>query len=343
MSSADDYTALAERHGYGESPRYRAVLEYLLTPLQAKLTVELPMPPEELAKKMDMDLADLTKELDDLYDKGVIFPKNFQTKEHYRFARSIMQFHDATQSALSLDTVKDRELYALWEEACDVDWYPDFADVFAKMEQPNSRVIPAYQSIKDLPDILPQENMHEILKAQDLIAICCCSCRKRAESMDRKCDKSHDENCFQFNRGAEYAISRGSGKKLSLDEAIEVFTETENDGLVHSWRNSGVMSQTVMCNCCRDCCMIWVPLDRKDIHIEKHWAKSRYEAQVENEDCTGCETCVERCQFEAITMEDDVAVVDPEKCFGCGVCVLTCPTDALTMKVVRPPEHIPAA
>jgi ferredoxin len=89
--------------------------------------------------------------------------------------------------------------------------------------------------------------------------------------------------------------------------------------------------------------MNWVPIDRAGVHISKQWVKSRYEAVVGNEDCTGCETCVERCQFEAITMEDDVAVVDAEKCFGCGVCVLTCPTDALKMNVVRPPEHIPVA
>ncbi|UCD59096.1 MAG: 4Fe-4S binding protein, partial [Candidatus Hydrogenedentota bacterium] len=285
----------------------------------------------------------------DLYDKGVIFPKNFQTREHYRFARSIMQLHDATQSALSLDPVKDHELYELWEEACNVDWYPDVAAAFAQAEKPMSRVIPAYQAIKDIPGILPHENMREILEAQKLIAICSCSCRKRAESMGNKCGRSHDKNCFQFNRGAEYAISRGSGRKVSRDEAIEIFDSTEEDGLVHSWRNSDAMSQNVMCNCCRDCCMIWVPLDRHRVSIGKHWEKSRYEAQVDDDLCTGCEACVDRCQFEAIALQESagtaeaVASVDPEKCWGCGVCVLSCPTDALTMKAVRPPAHIPAA
>lgn len=349
MSEADAFTALAERHGYKDSPRYRSVLEYLLTPLQAKLAVELPLPPEELAQKMGMDVAEVTKELDDLYDKGVIFPKNFQTKEYYRFARSVVQLHDASQSALSLDPVRDRELYALWEEFCNVDWYPDVGAAFDAREKPFSRVIPAYQSIQDLPGVLPHENIREMLKSQKLIAVCSCSCRKRAESMEDKCNKSHDQNCLQFNRGAEYAISRGSGRELSIDEAIELFDSTENDGLVHSWQNTDAMTQTVMCNCCRDCCMNWVPLDRHGASVDKIWAKSRYEAYVDENLCTGCETCVERCQFEAITMKDadgtdeTVASVDPEKCWGCGVCVIPCPTEALAMKIVRPPEHIPAA
>ena len=36
--------------------------------------------------------------------------------------------------------------------------------------------------------------------------------------------------------------------------------------------------------------------------------------------------------------------VDPEACYGCGVCVVGCDKiNALSMKLVRPPDHIPAA
>ncbi|MDY6893365.1 MAG: ion transporter, partial [Chloroflexota bacterium] len=40
----------------------------------------------------------ISRELNDLYDKGVVFPRNFQTREGYRFARNVMQLHDASQS-----------------------------------------------------------------------------------------------------------------------------------------------------------------------------------------------------------------------------------------------------
>ena len=79
------------------------------------------------------------------------------------------------------------------------------------------------------------------------------------------------------------------------------------------------------------------------------WEKSRYEAYVIPDDCDGCQVCVDRCLFDAIEMERAEgskkykAVVDAEKCFGCGVCVIGCEPDALKMKLVRPPEHIPAA
>jgi len=54
-------------------------------------------------------------------------------------------------------------------------------------------------------------------------------------------------------------------------------------------------------------------------------------AVVDPEKCTGCESCVEACPVEAISMKDDKAVVDPDTCSECGVCVDTCPVEAISM------------
>ena len=40
--------------------------------------------------------------------------------------------------------------------------------------------------------------------------------------------------------------------------------------------------------------------------------------------CTACKACVKACSREAITVEDDLAVVDLAKCNDCGECVLKC-------------------
>ncbi|MBN2476560.1 MAG: 4Fe-4S binding protein [Pirellulales bacterium] len=54
-------------------------------------------------------------------------------------------------------------------------------------------------------------------------------------------------------------------------------------------------------------------------------------AIVDKETCTGCESCVESCPLDAITMQDDIAVVDEEVCGDCGACVDACPVDAISM------------
>ncbi|NLZ31142.1 MAG: 4Fe-4S binding protein [Methanomicrobiales archaeon] len=55
-------------------------------------------------------------------------------------------------------------------------------------------------------------------------------------------------------------------------------------------------------------------------------------AVVDIEKCTGCETCVDVCPSEAITMEDGKAKIDPDLCVDCETCVDECPSEAITME-----------
>ena len=50
---------------------------------------------------------------------------------------------------------------------------------------------------------------------------------------------------------------------------------------------------------------------------------------VKKEECTGCETCVEACPVDAISMEDEIAVIDKEECTDCGTCIDECPAEAI--------------
>lgn len=45
--------------------------------------------------------------------------------------------------------------------------------------------------------------------------------------------------------------------------------------------------------------------------------------------CAGCGVCVDECPIEAITLTDDIALIDADRCDGCGECVEICPNQAL--------------
>jgi NAD-dependent dihydropyrimidine dehydrogenase PreA subunit len=292
-------------------------------------------------------------ELEALFFKGIVFPRDFDKREYYRFARNILQLHDAAMASQALDAEKDRHFYELWHDFNINEIYTWVANRYGSLEKPTSRVLPTCKAIDGLPDVLPCEDFREILKAQKIIAIAPCSCRYGTTSAGEHCDYASEEkrwNCFQFGRSAEYVIRRGSGRQISLDEALELIEKIAEDGLVHRWRNTTDMAGTnTACQCCRDCCVVYVSMDLANVPIGIAWAKSRYQAYVDVEKCDGCQVCVDRCHFDAIDMQRPQgskkykAVIDGDKCFGCGLCILTCEPGALKLKAVRPPEHIPQA
>ncbi len=96
----------------------------------------------------------------------------------------------------------------------------------------------------------------------------------------------------------------------------------------------------VICNCDNVGCGNW---GHDRAYVKKFTAPSRFKASVDSELCTSCETCAERCFFDAVSMEgpDGTAVIDADQCMGCGICVPTCPGDAITYEEIREKQFIP--
>jgi len=88
--------------------------------------------------------------------------------------------------------------------------------------------------------------------------------------------------------------------------------------------------ETSICNCCKDCCdtlELWrsgtLPLINSTYHL----------SVIDEEACSGCGTCVERCPTDAIVLNsEDVAQRDESACLGCGVCSHFCPEEAIVLQ-----------
>jgi heterodisulfide reductase subunit A len=63
-------------------------------------------------------------------------------------------------------------------------------------------------------------------------------------------------------------------------------------------------------------------------------------AFVEEEQCSGCKTCIAMCPFSAITFDSEkhVASVNGALCKGCGTCVASCPSGALQQNLFTDEE-----
>ena len=331
----DAYTVLAEKFGYAGSERLQKILKRLMDEEGAEIVASLPCPVAELAQKLGKEEGEIIKKLEELFGRGVVF----MTSKGYQFARSIIQLHDATAADVKLDDVWGRELLALWEDFCQAEWYPDWAKVIQTLNVPVWRIIPARNAIPEGTKLLPAEDLEAILNKATKFAVVHCPCRRIAT----RCDLPV-EVCLQLNRGAEYAITRGTGRELTREEAMKVLGLSAEAGLIHSVLNSSEVA-SVICNCCTDCCIAFYPLIRYG-GLEEGVAKSRFQAEVDKATCNGCQTCVERCPFEAIEMvkisgeKKLKAQIDPEGCFGCGVCAVGCEQEAIKLVEIRSPEHI---
>ena len=333
MTEKNVYQELAEAIGAGESALIPRIFEALADESEAQvlLAAAPAATVDEIAEKSGLSKRDIQKMLDPLFKKGLIFKSKKPGDLRYYRVRHVLQFHDAT--ALAPDV--SRETLDLWKEYMDTEWQDDFERFKSALPQPVVRVVPVNVSIDSTTRILAFDDVKSIVEGAKNLAVTNCSCRV----IDGKCGKPL-EVCMQVNRAADYALERGIGRKLSVDEAIEMLRMCEEEGLVHVSDNRKA-SGHVICNCCSDCCISWPSITPG---VRKFVAPSRFEAQVDAELCSGCEVCLDRCFFGAVSMagENGTAVVDPEKCMGCGVCAVTCPTEAINLKETRPEDFVPA-
>lgn len=334
MGTEDIYSRLIEKIGYPntKSKYLLRIMEKLATPEEGRLLLELPGETAGLARKLGVDEKTMQKQLRELTEKGLVIT----TKKGPCLVRNVTQFHDANLA--SAEKWIDTELLDLWKEFYEVEWFPTMSNVPKDAYVQYIRVVPAWTAMERSTAVSPgqlrkEENLKALVAESETIAVVPCTCRR---SM-RRCN-AELMNCVLFNRGAEYAISRGAGRKISVDEAMAIFARSEKAGLVHTWPFTASVHLNEICNCCIDCCGIF-DAGIKFGTLSRILERNRLYAEADAEQCDGCQDCVDRCFFSAIEMKRIPgskklkAVVDADKCFGCGSCVLGCDAAALTLKL----------
>lgn len=304
------------------------ILRNFFTPEQAETAVHLKPVFESLdiiAKRMDIDPEEAFRRLEDLADNGLIV-KNPRIQVHeYKAIAFAPGF--AEMKVNTLHEPENMKLFALWAS--------DHADYHARTRGADAfRILPVEEAIPGTSEVLSYENSTELIeKAPRPRAAMPCLCRDRNEKMaGSSCGKEMDA-CISFGGYAQYIIDKKMGKELDDDAFRNLLKKTEEDGLVHLIYNTASFEDTVwMCNCCSCCCDILTSVHRAyKGKIEGGVTPSSYIAIIDQTVCSGCELCIDRCQFTALTMEDNVSQVDMGRCAGCGICVTTCPEKAISM------------
>ncbi|MHA1269278.1 MAG: 4Fe-4S binding protein [Candidatus Helarchaeota archaeon] len=202
---------------------------------------------------------------------------------------------------------------------------------------PPARVIPVEEKIQVGQDtVLLTEEASKLIDHYDTIALAHCYCKQQKDLVNDPCKiTDRREICLIFGKAAQYSIKYGFAKQITQDEAKKVLKDAEDMGLVHKVFHSKLdftKDLDGICSCCKCCCGIF-RLYYEGI-MPFHTLTS-YIAKV-NDECIGCETCIEKCPMEAISINNSLAVIDESRCIGCGVCSHLCPQSAIDIERTGP-------
>jgi Na+-translocating ferredoxin:NAD+ oxidoreductase subunit B len=298
------------------------ILKELFTEDEASLFLSLSHrleKPESVAHRINRPLPDVAEQLEDMAARGLLF--RVKKVDVVRYA-AIPFVHGLFEFQVSR---LNRNLSELLEEY----FRSGFLDAFNKSRGTFLRTIPVHKSLDATRNVAAFDDATEILKKMNQIVVTDCICRKQKGLIDQSCDKPR-ETCFMFGAMAQYYLDNNMGRKIDIDEAIQILSDAQAAGLVT--QPATAQNPGGMCNCCGDCCGVLRALNQHPKPSEIVF--SNYIAGIKTELCIGCQTCIDRCQMRALTINDqDRAEIDPDRCIGCGLCVTTCPSDALSLKL----------
>ena len=326
------------------------ILEEFYTPDRAEFGAKFPLGAftvEQLTETYEQDAESLREMLESMADDGLIFVikgeggirkytltqfvpgvveyqlmRGKDTPHYQKVAKMLKDFIEGEMRDLMDPILKDPELMK------------------QMMPEAPARIITVESLLPETTEIYSYEKLSEMLDRETIFSAATCYCRHQKYLLDEPCkiEGLPKHSCLLVGEGADYAIDRGFGKRITREEAQEIVELSEKAGLMHNVGNYRDKAFFV-CNCCGCCCEFLDTAKRAGNNTVLEYAN--FIVKVDEETCTGCGDCIERCQVEALSLEGEVISVNENMCFGCANCVSVCPTESLSMvrrRELEPPE-----
>ena len=296
------------------------ILQKIFSPEEAGLASHLTGRYEttaEITSRSGVVADDMNRQLFKMAQRGMVWIEKQDGRARFRLAPFVVGIYEAQLEMM------DHELAHLVE-----DYFLEGGVQGLMTPQPSiHRVVPAQKAMKS-EWILPYDDIRSIILDSKSFNVRDCICRVQKDQIGEPCHFPV-HTCLNFSPNERSAYPGD----VSQTEALELLDQCEEVGLVHTVSN---VAQGVfyVCNCCGCCCGILRGIT--EFGIENSVAHANYYAVIEPEACTGCGTCIERCQVKAISDQNGISVVDVERCIGCGLCVTGCTGSAA--RLVRRPE-----
>jgi len=306
------------------------LLQQLFTPIEAEIATRLSTMPEtslfiyfrnyRSLKKRGISRVELKRHLDNMDDKGAIIGKKKGNRKYFRLVELIIGIYEFQVERVTKEFMEDLNQYI--DEA--------YAEELCKTPVNQIRTIPIEQSVPYKKFVYPYDNINLLVKKlPGPIALAKCVCRIGHDLLGQSCKQTDlRESCLLFREPAKYWINHGYARQITKEETYEILKKAEDAGLVIQPGNMRKIS--FICTCCGCCCEGLKTLKKFPNPLDYY--NTNYHAIVDAKLCEECETCVGRCQMNAITIKNNISTIDYNYCIGCGLCVPTCPSNALRLQ-----------
>jgi electron transport complex protein RnfB len=308
------------------------ILKRLFSPEQAQLATHLnyklstAQQVYESAKSSGLSLVDVERMLNEMAAAGAIARAERDGRHYYHTVPFVFGMYEYQAGRLDHEFLADAGAY-----------FSDrsFGLSFLSTEVPQMRTIPVEKSLSSEHSVMSYDALVQVLDdSEGPFSVGECICRKAATMQGKSCEKtSRLETCMAVG---DLAQVFGGWREVTREEALEIARLNQADGLV--LQPSNTQKVDFVCACCGCCCGMLGVLKTLPKPVD-FWATNYY-ATVNVGLCSGCATCVERCQMGAVSLVDGPGTsrVNLNRCLGCGNCVATCPSGA--MSLVRKSQEV---
>lgn len=198
------------------------------------------------------------------------------------------------------------------------------------------RVIPVESSVETTPTVETYDRIRGLVRRQKQISVMPCLCRVTQSTLGNDCGRPR-ETCFVFGPYTKHFVENGDARYIGVDEALSLLDECEKAAFVLQPVNARELNG--MCTCCSCCCFMLQNL--KSLPRPSEVVQSSFQARIDPGLCTECQSCLERCQMDAIIEGDGSMEIDLARCIGCGLCFSACPEDAISLFPKQETREVP--
>ncbi len=314
------------------------LLRSLFSEQEANTALKLSTLPEKASKihkriKDNMTLESLENLLNSMYKKGLIMrkqnPKNAKAYIYSKMPLAVGMF----EGQIDKVTKEFAESYFEYEENT-------FGECIVGSKINQLRTIPLNVKVDTDFHVSNYDDISQIIKnSPGPFGVMNCICRQAKDILGQSCKKAETrETCIMLEDGVEFALNLSDGKEISREGALKLIKQAKKEGFVLQPENN--QHPNFVCCCCGCCCTVLGAAKSYDKPAE--FLHSNYYAEVDEEKCSLCETCLDRCPMDAFNRVNNHMEINLDRCIGCGACVPTCEGKAIRL-IKKEEQTVPPA